>query len=102
MRPERCWPLTVGVFWWTGMPRGGCVGGPELPRRLWCRLMIRSGRWCARSGPLSAAGSCRPTPDRHAESTSADRDRRTMMTGDRIGSLLLQGFTPVLAPHLLV
>ena len=22
MRPERCWPLAVGVFRWTGTPRG--------------------------------------------------------------------------------
>ena len=33
MWPERCWPLAVGVFRWTGMPRGGRVGGPELRRR---------------------------------------------------------------------
>jgi hypothetical protein len=23
VRPERCWPLMVGVFWWTGMLAGG-------------------------------------------------------------------------------
>ena len=33
MRPERCWPLTVDVFRWTGTPLGGRIGGPELPRR---------------------------------------------------------------------
>ena len=24
MRPERCWPLAVGVLWWTGTPRRRC------------------------------------------------------------------------------
>jgi hypothetical protein len=33
VRPERCWPLAVGVFRWTGTPHGGRVGGPELPHR---------------------------------------------------------------------
>ena len=32
VRPERCWPLAVGVLRWTRAPRGG-VGGPELRRR---------------------------------------------------------------------
>ncbi|MDT5051790.1 MAG: hypothetical protein QOF66_156, partial [Mycobacterium sp.] len=58
--------------------------------------MIRSGRWCARKGPLSVTGSCRPSPDRQSEATSADRGRRAVMAGDRVGSLLLQGFHPVL------
>ena len=35
MRPERCWPLTVGVLCWTGLPRRRCgrVGEPELSHR---------------------------------------------------------------------
>ena len=102
MRPERCWPLAVGVFRWIGMPRGGRVGGPELPRRRCARLMLGPGRWRDRSGPLSGAGSCRPPPDRQCEATSPDRGRRGMMPGDRFGSLVLQGFTPVLGPQRLV
>jgi len=33
VRPERCWPLAVGVVRWTGTPRRRCGrgGGPELP-----------------------------------------------------------------------
>ncbi len=64
----------------------------------WCgaRLLLEPGRWSARSGPLSAAGSGRPSPDGQTEATSPDRGRRGMMPGDRFGSLLLQGFTPVL------
>ena len=37
------------------------------------RVTVRPGRWCARSGPLSAAGSCRPSPNRQGEITSADQ-----------------------------
>jgi hypothetical protein len=51
---------------------------------------------CARTRPLSGAGSCRPSPDRQAQATSADRGRSGMMPGDRIGSPLLQGLSPVL------
>jgi hypothetical protein len=49
------------------------------------------------SGPLSAAGSCRPSPDRHTEATPADCGRRSVLAGNgcRVGSLLLQGFTPM-------
>ena len=43
--------------------------------------MIGSSRWRAHTRPLSSAGSCRPTPNRHAESTSADRGRRGVMAG---------------------
>jgi hypothetical protein len=59
VRPERCWPLAVGVVRWTGNPRGGRVGGLELPRR--CVVVLRCGWWSARCGPLSIAGSCQPT-----------------------------------------
>ena len=84
MRPERCWPLVVGVLRWTGMPRRRCgrVGEPERSAPpCGARWLIRSGRWSARTHPLWGAGSCRSTPDRHAESTSADRGRRTVMGG---------------------
>jgi hypothetical protein len=60
------------------------------------RWVIRPGRWRARSGPLSVTGSCRSSPDRHAEATSPDRGRRGVMPGDRVGSLLLYGFQPML------
>ena len=35
MRPERSWPLAVGVIWWTGTPgrRCGRGGEPELRHR---------------------------------------------------------------------
>ena len=38
MRPERCWPLAVGVIWWTGTPgrrggRGGVLIALILARR---------------------------------------------------------------------
>ena len=35
VRPERWWPLAVGVVWWTGMPRRRCGRGgePEFPHR---------------------------------------------------------------------
>ena len=35
MRPERCWPLAVGVVRWTGTPRcrSGRGGEPELLRQ---------------------------------------------------------------------
>src|SRR4029077_14689144 len=60
--------------------------------------VVGADRWCARAGPLSGAGSCRPSPDRQAEARSADRGRGPVMSGDggRIGSLLLQGITPML------
>jgi hypothetical protein len=41
------------------------------------RTTMRPGRWCARSGPLSGAGSCRPSPDRQCDATSADPPHRT-------------------------
>lgn len=57
--------------------------------------LVRSGRWSARAHPLLGAGSCRPTSDRLAESTSADRSRRTVMHGvgehAAMGSALLVG-----------
>lgn len=86
MRPERCWPLAVRVVWWTGAPRRRCgrVGEPGLShRRVVPGCLVRSGRWSARTHPLLGAGSCRPTPDRHAESTSADRGRRAVVHGHR-------------------
>jgi hypothetical protein len=35
VRPERSWPLAVGVLWWTGTPgrRCGRGGEPELRHR---------------------------------------------------------------------
>jgi hypothetical protein len=38
VRPERCWPLAVGVLWWTGTPgrrggRGGVLIALILARR---------------------------------------------------------------------
>ena len=69
--------------------------GTAAPSRC-ARLMVGPGRWSARTRPLSAAGSCRPSPDRQSEATSPDRGRRAMMPGDRFGSLLLQGCAPVL------
>jgi hypothetical protein len=53
------------------------------------RLTLGPGRWRARNGPLSVTGSYRPSPDRLPKATSADRGRRTMVAGDRFGSLLL-------------
>ena len=41
MRPERCWPLAVGVLRWTRAPRGG-VGGPELRHRRGVVLRLTS------------------------------------------------------------
>ena len=57
------------------------IGGPELPcLPTWSGLVIGPGRWRARNGPLSVAGSCRPSPDRQSEATSADRGRRSVLT----------------------
>jgi hypothetical protein len=56
VRPERCWPLAVGVIGWTGTP-GRCGA----------RRLFGPGLWCAHTRPLSRAGSCRPSPDRQAE-----------------------------------
>jgi hypothetical protein len=39
-------------------------------------VTVGPGRWCAHTRPLSRAGSYRPSPNRQAEATSADRDRR--------------------------
>ena len=82
MRPERCWPLAVGVLRWTRAPRGVWVGR-NYGTVVWSRLMIGPSRWRAHTRPLSGAGSARPTPNRYAESTSTDRSRRAMMAGDR-------------------
>ncbi len=73
LQPERCWLLAVGVVWWTGMPRRRCGRGGEpglTAPSCGARRLVRSGRWSARTHPLLGAGSCRPTPDRLAESTS--------------------------------
>ena len=51
------------------------------------RVTIGPGRWCARSGPLSTTGSCRPSPHRQGETTSADQAAHG--DGARIGSLVL-------------
>ena len=52
------------------------AGGPELP----ClptvvAMTVKPVRRCARHGPLSEAGSCRPTPEHQPETTSTDRGR---------------------------
>ena len=55
MRPERCWPLAVGVVRGTGTPRGGCVGGPELRHRRGVVL----GRGSGLAGGVPALVRCR-------------------------------------------
>jgi hypothetical protein len=57
------------------------AGGPELP----ClptvvTVKLRPGRWSARHGPLSGAGSCQPLPERQFETTSADPSTRDGIT----------------------
>jgi hypothetical protein len=49
VRPERCWPLAVGVIWWTGTPRGCCGRGgePELRHR---RGVVLGGVSCLAGG----------------------------------------------------
>ena len=54
MRPERCWPLAVGVVRWTGTPRGGCGGEPELRHR---RVVI--GRCSGLAGGVPTLVRCR-------------------------------------------
>jgi hypothetical protein len=59
----------------------GAAGGPELP----ClptvvAVTVTPSRWCARHGPLSEAGSCRPSRERQSETTSADYGRRDRVT----------------------
>jgi hypothetical protein len=41
VRPERCWPLAVGVVRWIGTPRRRCGRGgePEL-RAIMCRQPV--------------------------------------------------------------
>ena len=100
MRPERCWPLAVGVFRWTGMRVVVGVSVGRNCRTVVCGLGVTSGL----AGGVPAAVRCPlrgPAGRRliaQSEATSADRGRRAVMAGDggRIGSLLLQGFTPVL------
>ena len=55
MRPERCSPLTVGVLWWTGMPRrrGGRGGEPELRHR-----RVVPGGWSSLAGGVPARIRC--------------------------------------------
>jgi hypothetical protein len=99
-----CSPVDRHASWWVCRWAGTAVPATVAS------VTLGHGRWCARSGPSpasgrcpqSVAGSCRPSPDRHAEATSADRNRRPVMGGDggRIGSLLLQGFHPVLGAPL--
>jgi hypothetical protein len=43
-------------------------------------VAVRPGRWCARHGPLSGAGSCRPLPDRQSGTTPTDRGPRDGVT----------------------
>ena len=94
MRPERCWPLAVGVLRWTRAPRGG-VGGPEL-QPSWCGArLVGPGRWRARTRPLSGVGPrsslvASPRPRLPIGAAAA----WCRATGSE--SLLLQGFSPVL------
>jgi hypothetical protein len=70
-------------------------------------VTTRPGRWCARSGPSpasgrcpqSVAGSCRPSPDRLCETTSADRALRTVVavTADDRKSGATEGALAVVA-----
>jgi hypothetical protein len=60
---------SVRVCRWTGTAVPATVA----------HVTTRPGRWCARSGPLSVAGSCRPSPDRLCDTTSADRALRTVV-----------------------
>ena len=77
-------------------PSCGCRwAGTAVPATV-ARVTSGPGRWCACNRPLSVAGSCRPSPDRQSEATSADSGRRGVMPGDRFGSLLLQRFAPML------
>ena len=89
-----CSPVNRHASW-----RACRWAGTAVPTHV-ARSVIGPGRWRARSGPLSFAGSCRPSPDCQSETTSPDRGRRGMMPSDRIGSLLLQGFHPVLGTPL--
>ena len=54
MRLERCWPLAVGVVWWTHAPRGG-VGGPELRHR----RGVVPGWWSGLAGEVPTFVRCR-------------------------------------------
>jgi hypothetical protein len=87
-----CFPVDRHALWWVCRWAGTAVPATVVA------VTLRPGRWCAHTRPLSGAGSCRPSPDRQAEATSADRGRRRVMSGDagRIGSLLLQWSAPVL------
>jgi hypothetical protein len=97
VRSERCWPLAVGVFRWTGTPPVGVsVGRNCRAVVVWCSADVRA--WpveCPRRSAVRC-GSCQPPPDGQTEATSPDRGHRGMMPGDWFGSLLLQGFTPML------
>src|SRR5258705_5610540 len=89
-----CSPVDRHASWWMCPCAGTAAPAPVAA------VTVGPGRWSARSGPLSAAGSCRPSPDLHAEATSADRNRRGLMPRHRIGSLLLQRFHPGLGAPL--
>jgi hypothetical protein len=43
-------------------------------------VAVRPGRWSARHGPLSAAGSCRPLPERQSETTPTNPSPRDGVT----------------------
>jgi hypothetical protein len=55
------------------------AGGPELPCLPRGSVAVGPVRWCAHPGPLSGEGSCRPLPDRQAETTSTDPDHSNAM-----------------------
>ena len=55
MRPERCWPLTVGVLWRTGTPRRRCGRGGE-PELRHCRVVPAG--WSGLAGGVPALIHC--------------------------------------------
>ena len=59
-------------------------------------MIVKPIRRIARNGPLSISRSRRPPLDPQAEATPTDRGRSGVMLRDHIGSLLLQGLTPML------
>jgi hypothetical protein len=56
VRPERCWPLAVGVVWWTAASRRGGRGGePELRHR----RGVVPGWWSGLPGGVPTLVRCR-------------------------------------------
>ena len=90
MRPERCWPLAVGVVWWTGMPRRRCGRGGE-PELSHCRVRLGGFSGLAGGVPALILGWVRGPAGRRLIGMPRPRGRRPVMHGDsgRVGSLLL-------------